>query len=139
MNKLSGAVLAASLLLAGQAAIAHEPLPASAPAISTNDAQSVSSHAPDRQADSGPGDIMLLSEEDLAGNRGGQTLILSDQTLQSLVSENLVNGDYNAGDISISEGSLADFTGIGNFVINTGAQSSLQAGMSVTINVANAP
>lgn len=76
-----------------------------------------------------------ITDDDLDGLRGGQTLVLGNQTLNAITSGNTLQGDYVAGDISISDNALTAFTGMGNFAINTGAQVSLQSGMNVVINV----
>ena len=75
-----------------------------------------------------------IGDELLKQSRGGQTIIVNDQTLIGLVEGNSI-GDYTAGSVSISDQALSNFNGLGNLLINTGAQNSLQAGMSVTINV----
>lgn len=77
-----------------------------------------------------------LSEADLAGNRGGQTLVVGNQTLTSVTKGNVLNGNYVAGSVTLSDKALSNFNGVGNIVINTGAQVSLQSGMNLTINVA---
>ena len=77
-----------------------------------------------------------LSEADLAGNRGGQTLVVGSQTLTSVTKGNVLNGNYVAGSVTLSDKALSNFNGVGNIVINTGAQVSLQSGMNLTINVA---
>jgi hypothetical protein len=37
--------------------------------------------------------------------------------------------------VSLSDNALSSFNGLGNIVINTGSQVSVQSGMNVTINV----
>ncbi|VXC91263.1 hypothetical protein [Sphingomonas sp. AX6] len=80
---------------------------------------------------------ILLSETELATTRGGQTLIINNQTLKAITSGNVIGGDYVAGDISFSDNAFANFAGIGNFTINTGAQNNLQTAMILTVNVTN--
>lgn len=76
-----------------------------------------------------------LSDGDLDQNRGGESIVVGNQTLRAITSGNILNGNYTAGDISISNGALSNFAGLGNFAINTGAQVSLQSGMNLTINI----
>lgn len=76
-----------------------------------------------------------LLDEDLDALRGGETIVLADQTLVAVTTGNVINGDYTAGAVSLSDMALSNFNGLGNVLINTGAQVSLQSGMNVTINV----
>jgi len=76
-----------------------------------------------------------LSEEELSDQRGGQTIQLTNQTMLAITSGNILNGDYIAGAVTLSDNALSNFNGIGNLLINTGAQVSLQTGMNFTINV----
>ncbi len=78
----------------------------------------------------------LISNDDLALLRGGQAIVLSNQTLTAIVNGNVLNGNYVAGQISLTDNALSNFSGMGNFVINTGAQNNLQSAMNVTINFA---
>lgn len=77
----------------------------------------------------------MLSDADLAQHRGGEAIAIADQTLAGIVDGNRLNGDYTAGDVILSDNALSGFNGIGNLVINTGAQSLLQSGMNLTINL----
>jgi hypothetical protein len=85
-------------------------------------------------ADDGP---QILSDEALGELRGGQALTLSNQTLHAISTGSVLNGDYTAGAINLTDNALSSFNGFGNVVINTGAQNNLQAGMNITINLAN--
>ena len=78
----------------------------------------------------------LISNEDLIELRGGQAIVLSNQALTAISNGNVFNGDYVAGQISLTDNALSNFNGMGNFVINTGAQNNLQSAMNVTINIA---
>jgi hypothetical protein len=77
----------------------------------------------------------ILSDDDLGLLRGGEVLVVTDQTLLAVTSGNVINGDYAAGSISLSDFSLSNFTGVGNLMFNSGAQNSLQSGINLTINV----
>ena len=80
-------------------------------------------------------DPATLSNADLDKLRGGEEIVLSDQNLNALTSGNLINGNNTAGNVSISDMAFSNFNGIGNILINTGSQNSLQTGMNLTINV----
>ena len=76
-----------------------------------------------------------LSDDTLVALRGGEVLTVANQTLVAITSGNVINGDYAAGSVSLSDFALSNFNGLGNLLINTGAQVSLQTGINLTINV----
>jgi hypothetical protein len=76
-----------------------------------------------------------LSPADLDKLRGGEEIVVSDQNLNALTTGNLINGNNTAGNVSISDMAFSNFNGVGNILINTGSQNSLQTGMNLTINV----
>lgn len=78
-----------------------------------------------------------VADEDLLGLRGGQALVIANQTMTAINTGSVLNGDYTAGSISFSDNALANFNGFGNVVVNTGAQNNLQSGLNLTINIAN--
>lgn len=80
-------------------------------------------------------DPVSLDDADLADARGGEAVVLTRQTLIAITTGNTIHGNYTAGDIRLSDNALSSFTGLGNVLMNTGAQNSLQAGMNVTINL----
>ncbi len=80
---------------------------------------------------------ILLSATELAETRGGQTVVINNQTLKAITSGNVIGGDYSAGDISFNDDAFANFAGVGNFTINTGAQNNLQSAMILTVNVSD--
>jgi hypothetical protein len=81
-------------------------------------------------------DTTLLSDDDLLLLRGGQAIVVGNQTLTAISNGNAFTGDYTAGNIALSDNALSNFNGLGNLVINTGAQNNLQSAMNVTINFA---
>lgn len=81
--------------------------------------------------------LAIVSLDELAEMRGGEQTAVSQQTFISDNSGGAIGGDFTAGDVSISDNALSNFNGLGNIVINTGAQSSLQAGLGVSINIAD--
>lgn len=78
---------------------------------------------------------LMVPLEQLARMRGGAQTAVNQQTFISDNSGGTIGGDFTAGDVSLSDNALSSFNGLGNIVINTGAQSSLQAGLGVTINI----
>jgi hypothetical protein len=77
----------------------------------------------------------VISNEELDDQRGGEQLIVTNQTLNAVTQGNVLNGGFTAGDVNISDSALSGFNGVGNILINTGAQVSLQTGMNLTINI----
>jgi hypothetical protein len=77
----------------------------------------------------------ILSNAELNEQRGGEQLIVTNQTLTAITQGNVLNGDFLAGDVNLSDSALSSFNGVGNILINTGAQVSLQTGMNLTINI----
>ncbi len=82
-----------------------------------------------------PSESPLMSLDELNALRGGTQIAINEQTFNSDNTGNTINGDFTAGDVNLSDNSLSSFNGLGNIVINTGAQSALQAGLAVTINI----
>ena len=77
----------------------------------------------------------MLNDSELDRQRGGQSLVITNQTMDSIVAGNVLNGDYTAGSVALSDFALSNFNGVGNLLINTGAQVSAQSGMNLTINL----
>ena len=77
----------------------------------------------------------MLAGSDLDAYRAGGTLVAGNQSLSAVTTGNTLNGNYTSGAVTLSDNALANFSGIGNFAINTGAQVSLQSGMNLTINI----
>jgi hypothetical protein len=77
-----------------------------------------------------------LADGDLIELRGGQAIVVGNQTLTAISNGNAFNGNYVAGSIALTDNALSNFNGLGNLVINTGAQNNLQSAMNVTINFA---
>lgn len=81
--------------------------------------------------------IAVLDDASLAQERGGQAIVIGNQTLNSSISGNTIAGNYTAGAISLSQNAFANFNGMGNVVINSGAQANLQSAMNITVNLGN--
>jgi len=76
----------------------------------------------------------LVSDQDLADQRGGAAIVVADQDLSQIMAGNVLNGDYVAGNITVSDNAFSNFTGIGNVLINTGGLANIQSGINLTIN-----
>jgi hypothetical protein len=78
-----------------------------------------------------------LDDAALGSARGGEAIVVGNQTLKSSLSGNTIAGNYTAGAVSMSDNAFTNFNGMGNVVINTGAQANLQSAMNLTINLGN--
>jgi len=92
-------------------------------------------------APSSPDDGMsALSLEDmdaLAGGTGVDVVVITDQTLTATNTGNTVTGDVvGSGQVTLGSGAFSGYSGLGNFVINTGHNNNLQSSMNVSIVLA---
>jgi hypothetical protein len=111
---------------------------AAAAAVMASPAHAQQAEAPEASSDAVAAPTAatdVLSDSELGELRGGESMIITNQTLVAITSGNVINGGYVAGNISLSDFALSNFNGLGNMLINSGAQVSLQTGMNVTINV----
>jgi len=76
-----------------------------------------------------------MSSEELAEVSAGQSIYatMTTQTLQALASGQLNATTVQNGPITFAQGALQGFSGIGNFVLNTGNNNVLQGAISVSI------
>jgi len=78
-----------------------------------------------------------LPLDELADIRAGQEStvdVLSNQQLTATNSGNtIVAGAVRSGDVVFSGAALSNFNGVGNFVVNTGANNNLQGAINLTI------
>lgn len=125
MASLSAPV-SAQLAVPGDAAPAVPPIVAATPVDAS--VALASSARPERKSP-------MLDDSELDRQRGGQSLVITNQTMDSIVAGNVLNGDYTAGSVALSDFALSNFNGVGNLLINTGAQVSAQSGMNLTINL----
>ena len=96
--------------------------------------------APDRTAQAAS-EPQPLDMGELAHVSGGQsvTVVATDQALNAVNTGNsIIAGSVRSGDINFSAQALSNFSGIGNFVVNTGANNNLQGNLSVTVVAAPA-
>lgn len=80
---------------------------------------------------------LALSLDELAGENGREGVRIDVRNNQSLRATNYGNtitaGTVGSGDIAISGGAFAGFSGVGNFVVNSGHNNNLQGSLSITI------
>jgi hypothetical protein len=85
-------------------------------------------------------EVEILSADDLdalAGGTGVTAAILTEQTLNAFNGGNTVSGDVvGSGQITIGANAFTGYSGVGNFVLNTGHNNNLQSSMSVSIVLA---
>lgn len=82
-------------------------------------------------------EVQPIDDQTLSDTRGGQAIVIGNQTLKSSLTGNSIAGNYTAGGVSFSDTAFSNFSGMGNIVINTGAQANLQSAMNITINLGN--
>jgi hypothetical protein len=76
------------------------------------------------------------SLEAIAGE-GGPLFIITDQTLTAVTAGNSITaGTVGSGSITLDQNAFSGFDGIGNFVINSGHNNTLQSSLSVAIVLA---
>jgi len=86
-------------------------------------------------------EIEVLSLDDmqeLSGGDGGgvSVAVITEQTLNATNSGNSVIGDtVGSGQVTIGSGAFSGYSGLGNFVINTGHNNNLQSTMNVSVVV----
>lgn len=78
-----------------------------------------------------------LDPEEMAEASGGQGVtvdVLTRQQLSGVTSDNTINaGALTSGDVTFGPDALDGFSGVGNFVINTGANNTLQGAINISI------
>jgi hypothetical protein len=90
---------------------------------------------------SNPADVTeVLSTDDmdaLAGGTGVDIVMITDQTLTAVNTGNTVIGEtIGSGQVNLGSGAFSGYSGLGNFVINTGHNNNLQSSMSVSVVLA---
>ena len=78
--------------------------------------------------------LSLAEMEEASGGQGVTVEVLTRQQLSGSTSGNTVNaGTLTSGDVSFGAEALDGFSGIGNFVINTGANNTLQGAINISV------
>lgn len=115
-------LLTAALVIAGS-----DPSPP--PAVSPVTPQVPATAAPSTGQ---PLDLSQLG--DLNGRQGLSVIVASDQLLKATNSGNSVNANtVGSGAITVGANAFAGYSGVGNFVMNTGHNNNLQG--AITINI----
>lgn len=88
-----------------------------------------------------PADVAeILSQDDmdaLTGGTGVDMVMITDQTLTAVNHGNTVIGEnVGSGEVNLGSGAFSGYSGLGNFVINTGHNNNLQSSMNVSILLA---
>jgi hypothetical protein len=87
-------------------------------------------------------EVRLSSSEmaTLAGGEGVNVAVLTQQQLTGATTGNTVNaGSMTSGTVTFSDNALSGFRGIGNFVVNTGANNTLQGAINISVVTAPGP
>ncbi|WP_312781046.1 hypothetical protein [Brevundimonas sp.] len=116
-------ILVAALLLGGADPVAQPQalMPDEPPATT-----------PSTQPDIRPLDLSEL--QDLNGRQGVNVIVASDQLLKATNSGNsVVANTVGSGGITVGANAFAGYSGVGNFVMNTGHNNNLQG--AITINI----
>jgi hypothetical protein len=83
------------------------------------------------------GEPAALDTQELAGVAAGEAaavMVVTTQNLDATSTGNTINADnVQSGGVNFSGNALNGFNGIGNFVINTGNNNTLQGSLSVTV------
>jgi len=94
-------------------------------------------HASERDDNIQAAEVELLSAGEmdvLAGGTGVEVEVVTDQVLTATNSGNTVTGDViGSGEITLGSDAFSGYSGIGNFVINTGHNNNLQSSVNVSI------
>jgi len=89
------------------------------------------------------GEPELLSMDDmdaLAGGTGVDVQVITEGTLTAINTGNTVTGEtVGSGQVNIGANAFSGYSGLGNFVINTGHNNNLQSNMSVSVVLAPPP
>lgn len=124
LQAIHAAFGAALLLSAGPAtaqAVSAAPAAVSPPATSTNTP------------------LPLEEMQALSGGQGVNVEVVTRQQLTGTTSGNTITtGTLTSGDVTFSDDALSNFSGVGNFVINTGANNTLQGAINISIVTAPA-
>ncbi len=80
---------------------------------------------------------VALSADELDQESGWQGVVVYAGANQNLTATNTGNsihaGTVGSGDITLTEGAFAGFSGIGNFVVNSGHNNNLQGSLSIIV------
>lgn len=82
-----------------------------------------------------PGEVLNTDDmQHLTVGTGVDIVTITQQTLTAVNNGNSVNGDtVSSGDIDIGTDAFSGYSGLANFVINTGHNNNLQASLNLTV------
>lgn len=88
-----------------------------------------------------PGEVMSAEDlEALSGGTGVTAIAITEQTLNAINTGNSVVGqNVTSGQLTIGAHAFSGYSGVGNFVFNTGHNNNLQSSMNVSVVLAPAP
>lgn len=101
-------------------------------------AEEASSPALVQPADAAEPELLSMEDMDaLAGGTGVDVSVITEGTLTAINTGNTVSGDVvSSGQVNIGSAAFSGYSGMGNFVINTGHNNNLQSSMNVSIVLA---
>lgn len=75
-----------------------------------------------------------VSSNDLSTMSGGAAVAVTNQNLSAVNTGNTVSANsLTTGDVTLQSNAFSGFSGIGNFVVNTGNNNNVQGSLSVTV------
>jgi hypothetical protein len=132
LPRLAPAILLAAVAVSARAA---PPATPAAPPAAAIDTVAVSDAAAPVQPQAE--EPKLLDADALAQTHAGadtNSTVLTQQQLSATVSNNTITvGTLSSGAVNFDANALAGFSGVGNFVINTGSNNALQGGVNISI------
>jgi hypothetical protein len=104
----------------------------------TNDPATPQAPSADAAAPSAPATAAVPADDkalaDISGRGETVASAMTDQSLSAVNTGNTINAtSLVSGAISLTDSALSGFSGVGNFLMNTGANNNLQSTMSVTV------
>lgn len=104
-------------------------------------AEEIVSPASEQTADAGEPELLSMEDMDaLAGGTGVDVSVITESTLTAINTGNTVSGDVvSSGQVNIGSAAFSGYSGMGNFVINTGHNNNLQSSMNLSVVLAPPP
>lgn len=131
-------LLLASLALTAVLAVV-QPAEAAPIVTKTYDGVATTVSKLDPKTPAAPAELALdaASLEDISGEGANPIAIITDQTLTAITSGNSITAaNVGSGAITLDRNAFSGFDGIGNFVINSGHNNTLQSSLNVSIVLA---
>jgi hypothetical protein len=129
-------IFAAALASAGAASAQSASLDPDAPAPAVADQQP----ATPATVQDGLQPLDLTEMAEISGGDAVQVEVLTQQQLQGSATGNSVTAQtFTTGGVTFGTDALNGFNGVGNFVINTGANNTLQGAINISVVTAPLP